>query len=414
MGKSNKSTPELTLEALTQAIRAYRREDVAYLLQKGILKEIPESEKISVYRELVSLQNPDIISAIAKQETHLPPEIFDDPSRSSQSKSFVCQCFTKFRKQFNYESTAVCNQLFTISCECGCTGMINYLIEKGKAKDRYHELGGCSLDTLKQTKKLTYDLMPADELVQFYLAAFTTAEREAKFTYLTAHGFDLFIKDHDGKNILFYLKERISSGKYPKNRHGSLLQTEDRNIYEKLKKLKSDLENPSPAKETSKKKLALIISAVCVIVLIIAIAIASEWKGKSTSDNTGEAETSTSEPSQTSDTSETDSASNETSDASETSYDTDNSLTVADGDKVNIDYTGYIDGTAFSGGSTNGNGADLTIGSGTYIDDFEDQLIGAHPGDQVTVNVTFPDTYNNSDLAGKDAEFDVTVNGIYK
>lgn len=96
------------------------------------------------------------------------------------------------------------------------------------------------------------------------------------------------------------------------------------------------------------------------------------------------------------------------------SYSTDTSLTVKDGDTVNIDYVGKIDGTAFDGGSTNGQGTDLEIGSGSYIDDFEDQLVGAHPGDEVEVTVTFPDNYDAADLAGKEAVFDVTVNGIYK
>lgn len=81
------------------------------------------------------------------------------------------------------------------------------------------------------------------------------------------------------------------------------------------------------------------------------------------------------------------------------SYSTDTSLTVKDGDTVNIDYVGKIDGTAFDGGSTNGQGTDLEIGSGSYIDDFEDQLVGAHPGDEVEVTVTFPDDYGAADLA---------------
>lgn len=96
------------------------------------------------------------------------------------------------------------------------------------------------------------------------------------------------------------------------------------------------------------------------------------------------------------------------------SYSTDTSLTVKDGDTVNIDYVDKIDGTAFDGGSTNGQGTDLVIGSGSYIDDFEDQLVGAHPGDEVEVTVTFPDDYSAADLAGKEAVFDVTVNGIYE
>lgn len=96
------------------------------------------------------------------------------------------------------------------------------------------------------------------------------------------------------------------------------------------------------------------------------------------------------------------------------SYNTDSSLEVKDGDKVNIDYVGKIDDVAFDGGSTNGQGTDLVIGSGSYIDNFEEQLIGAHPGDEVKVTVTFPDDYSAEDLAGKEAVFDVTVNGIYE
>ena len=96
------------------------------------------------------------------------------------------------------------------------------------------------------------------------------------------------------------------------------------------------------------------------------------------------------------------------------SYNTDSSLEVTDGNKVNIDYVGKIDGVAFDGGSTDGKGTDLVIGSGTYIDNFEEQLIGAHPGDKVEVTVVFPDDYQAADLAGKEAVFDVTVNGIYE
>lgn len=90
------------------------------------------------------------------------------------------------------------------------------------------------------------------------------------------------------------------------------------------------------------------------------------------------------------------------------------SLEIADGDEVNIDYVGTIDGEEFDGGNSNNAGYDLTIGSGSFVDDFEQQLIGAHPGDEVTVEVTFPDDYSGEEVAGKDAVFAVTVNGIYQ
>lgn len=87
---------------------------------------------------------------------------------------------------------------------------------------------------------------------------------------------------------------------------------------------------------------------------------------------------------------------------------------IKDGDKVNIDYVGTVDGLEFSGGSTEGKGTDLEIGSNTYVTGFETQLIGHKAGDNVTVNVTFPDGYKTPELAGKDVVFEVVINGIYE
>jgi trigger factor len=100
-------------------------------------------------------------------------------------------------------------------------------------------------------------------------------------------------------------------------------------------------------------------------------------------------------------------------DTTEATYLTDTSMSVAEGDTVNIDYTGYIDGVAFDGGSTDGYGDDLEIGSGDYIDGFEEQLIGHYVGETVEVEVTFPEDYGVDELNGKDAVFEVTINGIY-
>lgn len=84
---------------------------------------------------------------------------------------------------------------------------------------------------------------------------------------------------------------------------------------------------------------------------------------------------------------------------------------VKEGDVVNIDYTGYMDGEAFAGGADTG--FDLTIGSGQFIPGFEEGLIGAKKGTTVDVEVTFPDPYtNNPDFSGKPATFTVTINKI--
>lgn len=94
-------------------------------------------------------------------------------------------------------------------------------------------------------------------------------------------------------------------------------------------------------------------------------------------------------------------------------YDQITDRAIADGDVVNIDYVGTVDGEEFSGGNTNGRGTLVTAGSDAYIDDFLTQIIGHTPGEEFDVNVTFPDPYeNNPDLAGKAAVFHTTINYI--
>ena len=83
---------------------------------------------------------------------------------------------------------------------------------------------------------------------------------------------------------------------------------------------------------------------------------------------------------------------------------------VAVGDTAVIDFEGFVDGVAFEGGK--GENHPLEIGSHTFIDTFEDQLVGKNAGDEVEVNVTFPEKYQAADLAGKPATFKVKINEI--
>ena len=82
--------------------------------------------------------------------------------------------------------------------------------------------------------------------------------------------------------------------------------------------------------------------------------------------------------------------------------------TVKDGDNVNISYVGKIDGKKFDGGSADN--YTLTIGSGTFIDGFEEGLVGKKVGEKVTLDLKFPKDYNNKEVAGKDVTFEVTIN----
>ena len=79
-------------------------------------------------------------------------------------------------------------------------------------------------------------------------------------------------------------------------------------------------------------------------------------------------------------------------------------------DQLNIDFVGKVDGEAFAGGSATG--TQLVLGSGRMIPGFEDGLVGAKAGEERVLNVTFPEDYQNLDLAGKAAEFTVKVNSV--
>ncbi len=81
-----------------------------------------------------------------------------------------------------------------------------------------------------------------------------------------------------------------------------------------------------------------------------------------------------------------------------------------EGDALLIDFVGKVDGVAFEGGTAEGH--QLELGSGQFIPGFEDQLIGQKGGDEVAVNVTFPENYGSEELAGKEAVFDVTVHEV--
>lgn len=83
---------------------------------------------------------------------------------------------------------------------------------------------------------------------------------------------------------------------------------------------------------------------------------------------------------------------------------------IADGDTAVIDFEGFVDGEPFEGGK--GENHDLVIGSHSFIDTFEEQLVGRKAGDEVDVNVTFPEEYHAEDLAGKPALFKVKINEV--
>ena len=87
-------------------------------------------------------------------------------------------------------------------------------------------------------------------------------------------------------------------------------------------------------------------------------------------------------------------------------------VTAKMGDRVGIDFDGYLDGKKFEGGSATN--YYINLGSNTFIDNFEDQIVGHKVGETFDVNVTFPDTYSEESLRGKDVVFKVTLHEIWR
>lgn len=88
-------------------------------------------------------------------------------------------------------------------------------------------------------------------------------------------------------------------------------------------------------------------------------------------------------------------------------------IEVKEGDMINIDFVGYVNGAEYEGGNTNGAGTKLTIGEGNFVEEFENGLIGNKVGEPFKMTVPYAEDFGNEELAGEDVEYEVTINGIY-
>ena len=82
----------------------------------------------------------------------------------------------------------------------------------------------------------------------------------------------------------------------------------------------------------------------------------------------------------------------------------------ASGDKVNVDFEGFVDGTAFDGGKAEA--SDIILGAGSMIPGFEEGILGSVKGELKEINVTFPDEYQSKELEGKEALFKIKLNSV--
>ena len=288
----------------------------------------------------------------------------------------------------------------------------NEAIKEGRIEEAVN-----SADIIKLIKKVKPEEVSSDAVVSLYAEAAVAPNADEKLKALYQAGFDVHSKNADGKEASEVLEKKINETHYPKNKSGEIKHKKDLSSLSHLKNLDKReakrVEEEELHKKDTNKKIVFwcVLAAVCIGALVLVGVLTGSFK-----EDEEASDINTDLIDQAVNGQDTDYSDyftmNESED--EESFATDAVLEVKDGDTVNIDYTGYVDGEAFDGGSTGGEGTKLTIGSGSYIDNFEEQLIGAHPGDQVEVVVTFPENYGVDNLNGKEATFDVTVNGIYQ
>lgn len=386
------------MEELETALGAYRRDEVLELLRQGVLKECADEQKRDVYSRITALRDLRLTAEMVKEEQAITPDMFQIDFDNHHNREYVARVLKKYAKKqksgAEYEEA-----FFELACRTGETGTALSMIKEKKAADKYPLLASAPEPLFALIRKIDRRDLDANLRVAMLWEAARSADPVRRLDELCLQGYEITEKNDAGKNVKMLMEEQIASNRYTKNKNGDLKRKRDKTVLAHIEKISVT----PPAKEKGpwwSKALpaAVVILAVCVIGLMIALFLG---KARDESGNADQGETA-------------DAVEDLGAGDAAPSYATDTSLEVADGDTVNIDYVGYVDDVAFEGGNTEGRGTDLTIGSGSYIDDFEEQLIGHKVGEQVTVEVTFPEDYGQEELNGKDARFEVTINGIYQ
>lgn len=343
----------------------------------------------------------EIISMIKEGDKEAAGELLSMNLQNWSNYEFVSKCLSKYLNKFPLDDETVCEQLFELACRVGHKKTAVYMMKKNKAKDSYYLLASAPDSLFSLLSKVRTDEMSGEEELTYLLEAASFHKGRERLAQMSKWGFSLLVKNTKGQTIMDLLSEKIRLNMYEKNKSGSLKKQHDKNMITYIDTLLNHPERFEKKKKTDKKTM---IASIVLAALILATAFVIGYDAY----KEHKAESVTSTETETTDTTDT------STDSDTDTYNTDESRVVADGDTVNIDYVGTIDGVEFSGGNTEGAGTQLVIGSNSYIDDFEEQLIGHHVGETVTVNVTFPEDYGNDEFNGKDAVFTVTINGIYE
>lgn len=405
MAKSKTERTPGNYERLVEEMRKSNRDEVLRILKSKEIDIASMENAGEVYARLAGLRDLRIMNCLASQTAHFPTDMFRLDLDNGRNRDFVNQVLSKYVKKFDLNDSKTAEELFALALKIGNVKIPTIIMKKKSDPQRLVALASSSMATFELLNQVRTTSMDANTIVDILYAAALCDNGQERLKELIKSHYPVTAANDDGNTVEDLLAKHIQGNNYPANKKGNQKKLADRNTLQYIHRY---INGGMDAEKEKRKKIAIgCVTAGILVIVIVAGCILWYQRGKA-SDSTETSETS-SESSSESETADGD------EDSAGTTLNTDTSLTVADGDTINLDYVGYVDGVAFEGGDTQGNGTSLTIGSGSYIDDFETQLIGHHVGEEVDVVVTFPEVYqNNPDMAGKEATFKCTINGIYQ
>lgn len=394
-----------TVRELREEIKLGHNEKVSEYVKNGVLDSVEEQDELEIYRGISGLKDIKLIGLVLKKTGRLSPEWFRIANEEYNNNSFICEVFKKYRKAFNWKNEEVVNSIFEIAFSADDVNTIRYILRKKKLSEKYPVLATGSNEMFELLLKQNLKNWDNDRIVELYVYAASSSQGKNRVKEIYERGIDPAVTNSDGLTAEKVFEEQIKiSSRNVRNKSGELKKNQDQRVLRFLQKITRE---GKCRRKINPAKIFVPVGVLFVVLIVGFVFYAIKYINDETNDASDELLS-------------YDTASDDDADYSwlyddttEATYLTDTSLSVAEGDTVNIDYTGYIDGVAFDGGSTDGYGDDLEIGSGDYIDGFEEQLVGHYVGETVEVNVTFPEDYGVDELNGKDAVFEVTINGIY-
>lgn len=335
------------------------------------------------------------------------PEMFDINLMNVNNREFMCVIFDDFGSKFDVSEETTAAWAIEMACKVGSTSMVKRILNNNKSVKGIQYIAEADEEIFNLLKKQKSNI--SDEaVVDIIVKTAVHSEARIRLAYLKKWGYNLEAKNSAGQTAKDILRARLGKVE-AKGKKGV---SEKGNISRGINLIDATVKGDNVVTTYKGNLISGIIVIVVAAAVALAIFISKTEEKKDSSGETTSNKVQTSSEETTSDKVQT------SSEETETMYTDDENYEIKNGDMVDIDYVGSIDGVEFDGGNTHGQGTTLTIGSGSYIDDFEEQLIGHKPGETVDVYATFPEDYSKGQeskahLDGKEALFKVTINGVY-